>query len=83
MEVKIRKLTPIEIQNLDIIARKNKCSREQLVTDILSQYLINQLNLEEHKNFFDIKISEVITVLEKNNDVYSKVIEQLEEKGGS
>ena len=56
-------------------------SREQLVTDILRQFLNNTLYLEEHKNFFENEVAEVIQVLEKNNQLFQKVVELLEKEG--
>ena len=81
MYVKTRYLSAKEIQELDTLAHKNNMSREQLVTDILRQFLNNTLYLEEHKNFFENEVAEVIQVLEKNNQLFQKVVELLEKEG--
>ena len=81
MYVKTRHLSAKEIQELDTLAQKNNMSREQLVTDILRQFLNNTLYLEEHKNFFENEVAEVIQVLEKNNQLFQKAVNLLEKKG--
>ena len=72
MYVKTRHLSAKEIQELDTLAHKNNMSREQLVTDILRQFLNNALSLEEHKNFFENEVAEVIQVLEKIINCFKK-----------
>lgn len=81
MYVKTRHLSAKEIQELDTLAHKNNMSREQLVTDILRQFLNNTLYLETHKNFFENEVAEVIQVLEKNNQLFQKAVDLLEKKG--
>ena len=61
----IRGMTSKEVKELDMIAQEKGFSREKLVTDILRQFLNNTLYLEEHKNFFENEVAEVIQVLEK------------------
>lgn len=81
MYIKTRHLSTKEIQELDTLAQKNNMSREQLVTDILRQFLNNTLYLEEHKNFFENEVAEVIQVLEKNNQLFQEAIDLLEKEG--
>ncbi|WP_404895076.1 hypothetical protein [Lactococcus garvieae] len=77
----IRGMTSKEVKELDMIAQGKGLSREKLVTDILRQFLTNTLSLEEHKNFFEKEVAQVIQVLERNNEIFTKVSDILEEKG--
>ena len=77
----IRGMTSKEVKELDMIAQEKGFSREKLVTDILRQFLNNALSLEEHKNFFENEVAEVIQVLEKNNQLFQKAIDLLEKEG--
>ncbi len=81
MYVKTRQLSAKEVKELDGIAQKKGISREKLVSDVLRQFLDNTLYLDEHKNFFEKEVAEVIQVLEKNNEIFKKVSGVLEEKG--
>lgn len=81
MYVKTRQLSAKEVKELDTIAQKKGVSREKLVTDILRQFLTNTLYLDEHKNFFEKEVAEVIQVLEKNNQIFKEISRVLEEKG--
>ncbi|MFK4926803.1 hypothetical protein ACI1TM_09095 [Lactococcus garvieae] len=74
-------MTSKEVKELDMIAQGKGLSREKLVTDILRQFLTNTLSLEEHKNFFEKEVAQVIQVLERNNEIFTKVSDILEEKG--
>lgn len=75
----IRGMTPKEVKELDMIAQEKGLSREKLVTEVLRQFLTNTLYLEEHKNFFEKEVAQVLRVLEKNNDIYLKVSSEMEE----
>ena len=77
----IRGMTSKEVKELDMIAQEKGLSREKLVTDILRQFLNNALSLEEHKNFFENEVAEVIQVLEKNNQLFQEAIDLLEKEG--
>ncbi len=77
----IRGMTSKEVKELDMIAQEKGFSREKLVTDILRQFLNNALSLEEHKNFFENEVAEVIQVLEKNNQLFQEAIDLLEKEG--
>ena len=77
----IRGMTSKEVKELDMIAQEKGFSREKLVTDILRQFLNNTLYLEEHKNFFENEVAEVIQVLEKNNQLFQEAIDLLEKEG--
>lgn len=77
----IRGMTSKEVKELDMIAQEKGFSREKLVTDILRQFLNNALSLEEHKNFFENEVAEVLQVLEKNNQLFQEAIDLLEKEG--
>ena len=77
----IRGMTSKEVKELDMIAHEKGLSREKLVTEVLRQFLTNTLYLEEHKIFFENEVAEVIQVLERNNEIFTKVSKVLEEKG--
>ena len=77
----IRGMTSKEVKELDMIAQEKGFSREKLVTDILRQFLNSALYLEEHKNFFENEVAEVIQVLEKNNQLFQEAIDLLEKEG--
>lgn len=77
----IRGMTSKEVKELDMIAQEKGLSREKLVTEVLRQFLTNTLYLEEHKIFFEKEVAQVIQVLEKNNEIFTKVSGVLEEKG--
>lgn len=79
MYVKTRQLSAKEVKELDVIAQEKGLSREKLVTEVLRQFLTNTLYLEEHKNFFEKEVAQVLRVLEKNNDIYLKVSSEMEE----
>jgi len=77
----IRGMTSKEVKELDMIAQEKGLSREKFVTEVLRQFLANTLYLEEHKIFFEKEVAQVIQVLEKNNEIFTKVSGVLEEKG--
>ncbi len=81
MYVKTRQLSAKEVKELDVIAQEKGLSREKLVTEVLRQFLNNALSLDEHKIFFENEVAEVIQVLEKNNQIFKKVSDVLDEKG--
>lgn len=81
MYVKTRQLSDKEVKELDMIAQKKELSREKLVTEVLRQFLTNTLYHEEHKTFFEKEVKELIQVLEKNNEIFTRVSGDLEEKG--
>jgi hypothetical protein len=81
MYVKTRQLSIKEVKELDSIAQEKGLSREKLVTEVLRQFLTNTLYLEEHKIFFEKEVAQVIQVLEKNNEIFTKVSGILEKKG--
>ncbi|MDT2563319.1 hypothetical protein [Lactococcus petauri] len=77
----IRGMTSKEVKELDMIAQEKGLSREKLVTEVLRQFITNTIYLEEHKNFFEKEVAQVIQVLERNNEIFNKVSSVLEEKG--
>lgn len=81
MYVKTRQLSAKEVKELDKIAKEKGLSREKLVTEVLRQFLTNTLYLEEHKIFFEKEVAQIIQVLEKNNEIFTKVSGVLEKKG--
>lgn len=81
MYVKTRQLSAKEVKELDVIAQEKGLSREKLVTEVLRQFLNNALSLDGHKIFFENEVAEVIQVLEKNNQIFKKVSDVLDEKG--
>ena len=81
MYVKTRHLSAKEIQELDTLAQKNNMSREQFVTELLQHFLTQTMSLEEHQKFFHQEVEEVLFVLEKNNQLFQKVVDLLEKKG--
>lgn len=81
MYVKTRQLSAKEVKELDVIAQEKGLSREKLVTEVLRQFLNNALSLDEHKVFFEKEVAEVIQVIEKNNQIFKKVSDVLDEKG--
>lgn len=82
MNILIRSLTDEQLVNLDLLAQKNKLSRDKLISKIIGEYLDGKNFLAAHRTFFKEEVAKIIPTLEKNNQVMERALSFLEEEQG-
>lgn len=80
MNILIRSLTDEQLVNLDLLAQKNKLSRDKLISKIIGEYLDGKNFLAAHRTFFKEEVDKIIPTLEKNNQVMERALTFLEEE---
>lgn len=80
MNILIRSLTDEQLVNLDLLAKKNKLSRDKLISKIIGEYLDGKNFLAAHRTFFKEEVAKIIPTLEKNNQVMERALSFLEEE---
>lgn len=80
MNILIRSLTDEQLVNLDLLAQKNKLSRDKLISKIIGEYLDGKNFLATHRTFFKEEVDKIIPTLEKNNQVMERALSFLEEE---
>lgn len=80
MNILIRSLTDEQLVNLDLLAQKNKLSRDKLISKIIGEYLDGKNFLAAHRTFFKEEVAKIIPTLEKNNQVMERALSFLEEE---
>ncbi|MDT2882381.1 hypothetical protein [Lactococcus lactis] len=80
MNILIRSLTDEQLVNLDLLAQKNKLSRDKLISKIIGEYLDGKNFLAAHRTFFKEEVDKIIPTLEKNNQVMERALSFLEEE---
>lgn len=75
-EIKIRNIQKSTVEKLNEIAISKKCSREELLREILNEYILLQKNLEVYKieKKYENLMLKTLLVLEENTKLFKKIL---------